>query len=219
MLRFLRAARPQAHSSRGSHASEADARASKGQNHSYLAGAASWAQADGARKTETTMILIESDPLATPGEPRVTDRFGLLESGEELASLGQLALAVGCSNNVLRELLAGPMRKSVRWARREPAPTVYAVADARAAFEPHRAEVEARRLRAIELEATGRAARAARIAAADAANIALRSSQRPPKPTEGKSAKKAPPPRQSSPPPRAPEVIVLARRPSVRPIP
>jgi hypothetical protein len=148
----------------------------------------------------------------------VTDRFGLLESGEELASLGQLALALGCSNNVLRELLAGPMRKSVRWARREPAPTVYSVVAARAAFEPHRAEVEARRLRAIELEATGRAARAARIAAADAANIALRATQKPTKPTERKLANKAPPPRQAAPQPRAPEVIVLARRPSVRPI-
>jgi hypothetical protein len=170
-----------------------------------------------SRKTETNMIRMESDTLATAGEPRVTDRFGLLESGEELASLGQLALALGCSNNVLRELLAGPMRKSVRWARREPAPTVYSIADARAAFEPHRAEVEARRLRAIELEATGRAARAARIAAADAANIALRASQKATKPTESKLAHKAPSPRQTPPQPRAPEVIVLARRPSVRP--
>jgi hypothetical protein len=147
-------------------------------------------------------------------EFQVTDPDGLLENGEEAIPLANLAAILGCSNNMLRELLRGPLR-TVRWARREPAPAVYSVADARAAFEPHRAELEARRLRAIEVEASGRAARAARIAAADAANAALRASQKPRRPGERKPAKKGSPPRQT--PAQTPEVIVLARRPSVRP--
>jgi len=147
-------------------------------------------------------------------DTKVTDLHGLLESGDEAIPLADLASLLGCSKNELRKLLRGPLRSSVRWARREPEPAVYSVADGRTAFEPHRAEIEARRRHVIELEAAGRAARAARIAAADAANVTLRASQKPAKPRPEKVDQKNPP---RMPKFRTPEVIVMTRRPSVRP--
>jgi hypothetical protein len=48
-------------------------------------------------------------------ERRVTDPHGLLESGEELLPLGQLASVIGCSKNALRALRT----VGVTW-RREP---------------------------------------------------------------------------------------------------
>ncbi len=167
-------------------------------------------------------------------EQQISDPHGLLESGEELAPIGQLASLLGCSNNELRKLLQGPLR-GVRWARREPEPAVYSVADARAAFEPHRAEVEARRQAHVDLEASSRAARVARVAAnvdADAkrkAEAASRPEIPPqavfkrsppaasPKPSGENWVKENLPPTSSRRQPSAPEVIVLARRPSVRP--
>lgn len=86
-------------------------------------------------------------------EPRIADRFGLLESGEELASPANLSRILGCSNNELRKLLQGPLR-SVRRARRAPDHALYSAADARTVFEPRRLEVEARRHRASEVEAS-----------------------------------------------------------------
>jgi hypothetical protein len=164
-------------------------------------------------------------------QPQITDPHGLLESGEELAPVGQLASLLGCSKNALRELLHGPLR-SVRWARREPDPTVYAVSDARLAFEPYRAEVEARQQRHVELEASGRAAalaaKEARIAAdakrkAEAARRPQFSHSKPSppaaKPSGEKRAKKNSPPTSPQPQHRTPEVIVLARRPSQKPDP
>jgi hypothetical protein len=169
-------------------------------------------------------------------EQQITDPHGLLESGEKLLPLAQLASVLGCSKNALRELLHGPLR-GVRWARREPEPAVYCVADAWVAFEPHRAEVEAKRLRHIELEASGRAAadtaRAGRIAVdakrkAEAArrqqlpgqgNAKPSSPAASPKPSGETSAKKSLPPTSSRRQTSAPEVIVLTRRPSVRPPP
>jgi hypothetical protein len=169
-------------------------------------------------------------------EQQIPDPHGLFESGEELLPLGQLASVLGCSKNALRELLHGPLR-NVRWARRESEPAVYSVADARTAFEPHRAEVEAKRQRHIELEASGRAAalaaKEARIAAdvkrkAEAArlqrvpgqgNAKPSSPAASPRPRGEKWVKKNLPPTASRRQPSAPEVIVLARRPSQRPAP
>jgi hypothetical protein len=169
-------------------------------------------------------------------EQEITDPHGLLGSGEELLPLGQLASLLGCSKNALRELLHGPLR-NVRWARREPEPAVYSVADARTAFEPHRADVEAKRQRHIELEASGRAAalaaKEARIAAdakrkAEAARLPRVSRPRNSEPASPAASSKpggeklAPqnlPPTSSRRPARTPEVIVLARRPSQRPPP
>jgi hypothetical protein len=169
-------------------------------------------------------------------EQQIADPHGLLESGQEVLPPGQLASILGCSKNALRELLHGPLRK-VRWARREPEPAVYSVADARMAFEPHRAEVEAKRQRHIELEASGRAAanaaKEARIAAdakrkAEAARLQRGPGQgdsKPsspaasPKPSGEKWVKKNLPPTPSRRQTSTPEVIVLARRPSVRPGP
>jgi hypothetical protein len=159
---------------------------------------------------------VESDAMDTTGRRRVSDAHGLLDSGEELATLAALASMLGCSRNALRALLQGPLR-AVRWARREPEPAVYCVADARAGFEPHRAEIEGRRQQTIELERAGRAAKAARNAAANApaakpsikgTPIARATEQKP------KWAKESAIRRGQ---PRAPEVIVLARRPSTRP--
>jgi hypothetical protein len=169
-------------------------------------------------------------------EQQISDPHGLLASGEELLPLGQLASVLGCSKNALRELLHGPLRY-VRWARREPEPALYSVADARTAFEPHGAEVEAKRQRHIEFEASGRAAaftaKEARIAAdakrkAEAARLPRvpgQGNSKPsepaasPKPSGEKWAKKNFPPISSRRQTSAPEVIVLARRPSQRPPP
>jgi hypothetical protein len=172
----------------------------------------------------------------TATEPEVTHPHGLLESGERTLPIGELASLLGCSKNALRELLHGPLR-NVRWARRESEPAVYCVADARAAFEPHRAEVEAKRQRHIELEASGRAAahaaKEARIAAdakrkLEAAklpqvsrqgNVKPSSPAASPRPSGEKWVKKNLPATSSRRQPSAPEVIVLARRPSQRPTP
>jgi hypothetical protein len=184
---------------------------------------------DGSRPESPTLMTNETTP-------QVTDPHGLLESGEPTLPMGQLASLLGCSKNALRELLHGPLR-SVRWARREPAPAVYSVADTQAAFEPHRAEIEARRKRHLELEASGRsaalAAKEERIAAdarrkADGAsrppvsrqeNIKPSSPAASTKPRGEKSAKETLPPTSSRRQTSAPEVIVLARRASQRPPP
>jgi hypothetical protein len=166
-------------------------------------------------------------------EPQITDPHGLLERGEELLPLAQLASVLGCSKNTLRELLHGPLR-GVRWARREPEPAMYCVGDARVAFEPHRVEIEARRQAHLELEASNRSARVARVAAnvdadtmrkAEAAKLPRflrQGNAKPagsPKPSGEKWVKKNLPPTSSRRQPSAPEVIVLARRPSQRPPP
>jgi hypothetical protein len=80
--------------------------------------------------------------------PQVTDPHGLLTSGEELASSGPLSLALGCSRAALEGLLGGPLYRLVRFVRYRPGPTLYAVADVRAAFEPYRAGIEARKAQA-----------------------------------------------------------------------
>jgi hypothetical protein len=155
----------------------------------------------------------------TATEPEVTDPHELLESGQELATLAQLARLLSCSARMLNELLQGPLNARVRFVRRKPGPWLYSVTDARVAVEPYRAAIEARRQRAIELEASNRAAKAARIAASQVA---------PPKPEvmvttpiakpaakpSPVSTKQPPMPKSRAP---SPEVIVLPRRPSVRP--
>jgi len=160
--------------------------------------------------------VVESDAMSTMRKPRVTDAHGLLDSGEELATLASVASMLGCSKNALRALLEGPLR-AVRWARREPEPAVYCVADARSGFEPHRAEIEGRRQQTIELESAGRAAKAARIAAANAPGAKPATKATPIARATEQKQEWAREPTIRSGRPRAPEVIVLARRPSTRP--
>lgn len=70
---------------------------------------------------------------------------------------------------MLHELFEGPLYGRVRFVRCKPGPWRYSVNDARAAIEPYRGEIEARRVRALELEASQRAAKAAKIAASQVA--------------------------------------------------
>jgi hypothetical protein len=102
---------------------------------------------------------------ASIGESQVIDPSRLFESAEELATLANLARQLGCSGKALKALLRGPLRTLVRFAHRKPGPVLYSMSDAREHFEPHRAEVEARRQRALEVEAAACAAAVAAKAA------------------------------------------------------
>jgi hypothetical protein len=93
----------------------------------------------------------------------IVDPHGLLQSGEELAILPEVARLLGCSGKALRELLAGPLSGRVRYLREKVA-TRYCVTDVRAAVEPHRQALGERRQRAAELETSDRAAKALRVA-------------------------------------------------------
>jgi hypothetical protein len=163
------------------------------------------------------MIQLESDAMTTTTEPLVSDPRGLLTSGEELAPSGQLALALGCSRKALESLLGGPLYRLVRFVRQKPGPTLYSVSDVRTAFEPYRAGIEARKAQADAMQASQLAAKRAK----GAARLAAPSTPAPK--AKIKLAKENPPPNppKSRPPARSkypvPEVIVLARRPSVRP--
>jgi hypothetical protein len=160
--------------------------------------------------------VIESEAVLASegtGELEASDPHGLLESGEELATRSELARLLGCSNRALHQLLSGPLSKRVRFVR-DPKPWRFSVADARAAFEPYRAEIESRRQRAIALDESNRAARAAKIAASQVAPPEARPAAATPAAKPGGLAKGAPVRKTSAP---APEVFVIARRPSVRP--
>jgi hypothetical protein len=131
-------------------------------------------------------------------EQHVTaDPHALLTTGEPLATVPELAGRLGCSTGALKELLRGPLYERVRFVRCTPGPWRYCVADVVQAFEPHRAAVEARRLRAAELEASDRAAKAARGAATEKRQVVRDAKKGPPKAkdvTPGKVATAAPTP-------------------------
>jgi nucleoid-associated protein YgaU len=92
----------------------------------------------------------------------VTDPHDLISSGEELATEAELARILGVSRNVLRQMLHGVLYTHVRFVRYANAAWRYCVSDARAAIEPHRPAIEARRREAAEREVAERAAAAAR---------------------------------------------------------
>jgi hypothetical protein len=94
----------------------------------------------------------------------ILDPHGLLQSGEELATLPEVARLLGCSGKALRELLVGPLSGRVRYLREDAVATRYCVNDVRAAVEPHREALAERRQRAAELETSERAAKALRVA-------------------------------------------------------
>jgi hypothetical protein len=95
----------------------------------------------------------------------LADPHGLLQSGEELATVPELARLFGCSSKALRSLVHGPLYERVRFVRYKDGPTRYCVADARAAVGPYAEALEARRRCAAELEACERGAKAVKVAA------------------------------------------------------
>lgn len=102
------------------------------------------------------------------------DPHNLLTSGVDLATLPELAELLGVSHKALRALFQtpdGPLYDRVPLVRspKGGGPWRYSVADARAAIAPFLPEIEARRQRAAEREARERAAKAARMASANAA--------------------------------------------------
>jgi hypothetical protein len=118
----------------------------------------------------------------------ITDPHGLLQSGEELATIGEIAPRLGCSKTALASLLHGPLHELVRRVCYNPG-TRYCVADVVKHYEPHRAEVEARRARGEALENGQRAASAKAKADRQAAHAALMAKK---KAREAKKAKVAP---------------------------
>jgi hypothetical protein len=144
------------------------------------------------------------DPMT---EPQTTDPHGLLLSGEELATLSELARLLGCSGRALSELLQGPLHARVRFVRSKPGPWRYSVKDALVAIEPHRVEIEARRQRAVELEASNRTAKAARIAATTAPAVKPTTMA----PTTSSKPATKPTPKRSPLRARSPEVVIVAR--------
>jgi hypothetical protein len=107
--------------------------------------------------------MTDTTTAMTP--PEVTDPHGLLAIGEELATIPELARLLDVSGTILRGLLGGPLYERVRFVRYAPGQWRYSVADARAAIEAHRPDIEARRQRAAEQEARERAARTEKLAA------------------------------------------------------
>jgi hypothetical protein len=96
------------------------------------------------------------------------DPHKLLATGEELATVPELARLLGVSRASLTPLLRGPLYKHVRFVRM-PAGTGghrYSVADVRRAIEPHREALAERRRKADEREAQEQAAAAAARASA-----------------------------------------------------
>jgi hypothetical protein len=94
----------------------------------------------------------------------ISDPCGLLQSGEGLATLPEVARLLGCSGRALRKLLVGPLSGRVRYMRKAGGPTHYCVTDVRAALAPHREALAERRQRAADLETRERAAKALRVA-------------------------------------------------------
>jgi hypothetical protein len=93
----------------------------------------------------------------------ISDPCGLLQSGEELATIPDVARRLGCSGRALRKLLVG-LAGRVRYMRKVGEPALYCVADVRAAVEPHREGLAERGRRAADLETRERAAKALRVA-------------------------------------------------------
>jgi hypothetical protein len=130
---------------------------------------------------------------------------------QELATLAELAQLLSCSARVLNELFQGPLHAHVRFVRCKPGPWRYSVTDARTAIEPYREEIETRRARALALEASNRAAKAAKIAASQvapkAADEVLVKTNTPGRP----GSTRPPPAKSASSRPRAPEVVFVTR--------
>jgi hypothetical protein len=94
----------------------------------------------------------------------VSDPCGLLQTGEELATLPEVARLLGCSGKALRELFAGSLSGRVRYIRKDEGPALYCVTDASAAVDPHREALAERRQRAADRETSERAAKSLKVA-------------------------------------------------------
>ncbi len=125
-------------------------------------------------------------------EQREADDRALLSSGEPLATLAEVAAMIGMSAKNIRRVLSRDDVPLVRYLKATlESPSRFAVADVRAAVEPHRQEIEERQRRALahaaeEREAAG-AKKAAR-AAAHAAHVAAKTARAPRRPAPSASA-------------------------------
>jgi hypothetical protein len=179
----------------------------------------------------------ENTKQARSEEQRAADDRALLASGEPLATLAELAAMIGVSAKNVRRVLNRDDVPLVRYVKAtSESPSRFAVADVKAAVEPHRHEIEERQRRALALAAEERAAAGARKAAraaAHATHVAAKAGRSPRRsgppsgtgsraaaPTQGAPSSKA---HASSFPARPargrpePEVIVVRRRPGPTP--
>ncbi|MGO9837395.1 MAG: hypothetical protein ACLP1X_24655 [Polyangiaceae bacterium] len=101
----------------------------------------------------------------TVSEPQVIDPHGLLQSGEPVRTLPELAKLLDVSGKTIRRLLGGPLHETVRFVRFKPGGCRYCVADVLRAVEPLKPQIAQWRQRADDLERQQRAAKAATIAA------------------------------------------------------
>jgi hypothetical protein len=120
-------------------------------------------------------------------EQREADDRALLASGEPLATLAEVAAMIGVSAKNIRRVLGRDDVPLVRYIKAtSESPSRFAVADVKAAVEPHRQEIEERQRRALAHAAEERAAAGAKKAARAAAHTAhvaaktARSPRRPP---------------------------------------
>jgi hypothetical protein len=172
----------------------------------------------------------EQTKRARTDEQREADDRALLASGEPLATLAEIAATIGMSAKNIRRVLSRDNVPLVRYLKAtSESPSRFAVADIKAAVEPHRQEIEERQRRALahaaEEHAAAVAKKAAR-AAAHAVHIAAKTARAPRRPAPstgsgprapgtGTAATKAQsarfPPRPGGARPE-PEVIVVRRR-------
>jgi hypothetical protein len=101
----------------------------------------------------------------TVSEPQVIDPHGLVQLGEPVRTVPELAKLLDVSGKTIRRLLGGPLRETVRFVRFKPGACRYCVADVLRAVEPLKPQIAEWRRRADDLESEQRAAKAARIAA------------------------------------------------------
>ena len=132
------------------------------------------------------------------------DPHGLLLSGEELATEGELAKILGISRAAMRPVFQAT-RGQIRHVHHKPAPCRYSIADARKAIGPHLPELETRTRLAAERQAAEVAAAQARRTAKAATHEAHVASKQPP-PSSRVVRSDAPRPKSGG-----PEVIVRRR--------
>jgi hypothetical protein len=132
------------------------------------------------------------------------DPHGLLLSGEELATEGELARILGISRAALHPVFQAA-RAQIRHVHHKPGPCRYSVSDARKAIGPHLPELEARTHLAAARQASEVAAAEARRAAKAAEHEAHVTSREPPASSRGVRSD-APRPKSGG-----PEVIVRRR--------
>jgi hypothetical protein len=132
------------------------------------------------------------------------DPHGLLLSGEELATEGELAKILGVSRAAMHSTFQA-VRGRIRHVHHKPGPCRYSVADARKAIAPHLSELEARTRLAAERQTAEVAAAKARRTGTEAKREADVASREPP-PSSRVSRSDAPRPKSG-----APEVIVRRR--------